>query len=764
MKAAITTGSLGKQRGGGNYDGDPDNLLGSSRYGATTYQIIQIGANIISQSTTNSFPTAICLYGNGQAPIIYGDEDLPYLYRSRLLTASVGYFSGKAMLDNGTGGGKNSVLAAVMVQPELWNPHAPNLLAPTSNYPTSFRVVPRTGNITPHTALSVTCYFGQNAGQNWAIGGTNPNMGTPESNGIMTGDYTLMGGPNITKQIVYDNTKPDAYIGFSSTADLLPSGTIPSPLGSFREPCPLAAPDFPPNIGLTSFPVPTSSNPVLSPSNGAVFTGLPNTLITNTSAVGNGNAIPPRFTVASNATSMGFLVAYYCGGPGKTLATMQNVTGGPMILDLQYGVNGQFYTYDTIQSAFPPKFTEITAPSGSQQTEQGVRTDPRTNRWGLVWHGIPYGSGVYGTTTSPGTGQYESQAGRTFDYSGDLTVTNYGTGGTQNQPKAPGWMGALTTGPNQLGWTQINKTDINGNYYQDPDGVVRSADGAYVTVGTPATGTNPLGLPMAMLSATNNSQGGALSNYDSRPVVLNRPFQSVAELGYVFRDTPWRDLDFFTPESGDSALLDVFTVYGPDPYSYKDAFLAEPTGIVAAKVNLNTRQQPVLAALLKGASTTTVFSPSTVNTPLMTLNDTQAAAVAQALVQWTTNATSNTAGPLLNPAELVGKYTANTATGSTRYNGFSSTLTNALNPSGNAAEVSIIKGQRECVMHALADAGTTRTWNLLIDLVAQTGQLAPNATGLQNFVVNGEHHVWVSVALDRVTGKVIKMQVEPVRL
>ncbi|MEM6821328.1 MAG: hypothetical protein AAF558_05245, partial [Verrucomicrobiota bacterium] len=31
-----------------------------------------------------------------------------------------------------------------------------------------------------------------------------------------------------------------------------------------------------------------------------------------------------------------------------------------------------------------------------------------------------------------------------------------------------------------------------------------------------------------------------------RPLVLNRPFQNVGELGYVFRDLPWRSLDFFT--------------------------------------------------------------------------------------------------------------------------------------------------------------------------------------------------------------------------
>ena len=34
----------------------------------------------------------------------------------------------------------------------------------------------------------------------------------------------------------------------------------------------------------------------------------------------------------------------------------------------------------------------------------------------------------------------------------------------------------------------------------------------------------------------------------------------MAELGYSFRDQPWKTLDLFTSDSGDSGLLDLFTV------------------------------------------------------------------------------------------------------------------------------------------------------------------------------------------------------------
>jgi hypothetical protein len=57
----------------------------------------------------------------------------------------------------------------------------------------------------------------------------------------------------------------------------------------------------------------------------------------------------------------------------------------------------------------------------------------------------------------------------------------------------------------------------------------------------------------------------------------------------------------------------------------------------------------------------------------------------------------------------------------------------------------------------------TRVWNLLIDVVAQAGRFKPNATNLQNdFVVDGEQHYWVHVAIDRFTGKVIDKQIEVV--
>jgi hypothetical protein len=83
------------------------------------------------------------------------------------------------------------------------------------------------------------------------------------------------------------------------------------------------------------------------------------------------------------------------------------------------------------------------------------------------------------------------------------------------------------------------------------------------------------------------------------------------------------------------------------------------------------------------------------------------------------------------------------------------------NPAGFDATVP--KTQREAIARAFGETVQTRTWNLLIDMIAQTGRFKPNAGSLQNdFVVEGEKHYWVHLAIDRFTGQVIDRQVEVV--
>jgi hypothetical protein len=89
---------------------------------------------------------------------------------------------------------------------------------------------------------------------------------------------------------------------------------------------------------------------------------------------------------------------------------------------------------------------------------------------------------------------------------------------------------------------------------------------------------------------------------------------------------------------------------------------------------------------------------------------------------------------------------------------------------GNATVTGLgTKEARESVIRALSDAGQTRTWNLMIDVVAQSGRYPPNAGSvpnaanpLANFMVEGEQHYWVHVAIDRFTGQVVDKQIEVV--
>jgi hypothetical protein len=74
-----------------------------------------------------------------------------------------------------------------------------------------------------------------------------------------------------------------------------------------------------------------------------------------------------------------------------------------------------------------------------------------------------------------------------------------------------------------------------------------------------------------------------------------------------------------------------------------------------------------------------------------------------------------------------------------------------------------VKARREVVPRAMASVSQARVWNVLIDVVAQSGRYKPNAQSLRDdFIVEGEQHYWVHVAIDRFTGQVIDKQIEVV--
>src|SRR5439155_20267596 len=53
------------------------------------------------------------------------------------------------------------------------------------------------------------------------------------------------------------------------------------------------------------------------------------------------------------------------------------------------------------------------------------------------------------------------------------------------------------------------------------------------------------------------------------------------------------------------------------------------------------------------------------------------------------------------------------------------------------------------IARALAEVGQTRTWNLFVDVIAQTGKYKPNSPDLSgsNLVAEGEKRYWLNICL-----------------
>ena len=223
-----------------------------------------------------------------------------------------------------------------------------------------------------------------------------------------------------------------------------------------------------------------------------------------------------------------------------------------------------------------------------------------------------------------------------------------------------------------------------------------------------------------------------------RPVMMNRPFRSVGEMGYAFRDQPFRTLSFSSTNSPDAGLLDIFTT---NDYSNPSP-TPTPSAMRAGVISLNSRQASALASML----TNTIRRedmPRTLNFGVDPSPSPSPFTATDASYALTTFVSLTSTSPVRNKADLA-------------------TLIANTNPVGFDATVP--KTQRESIARAFGETVQTRTWNLLIDMITQTGHFKPNAASLgTDFVVEGEQHYWVHVAIDRFTGQVIDKQIEVVK-
>ena len=367
--------------------------------------------------------------------------------------------------------------------------------------------------------------------------------------------------------------------------------------------------------------------------------------------------------------------------PANSLTAYPNFGAAGCDFELQVQVNGAWKTYQR-WSACGPAHPLIFQPPTSYWTDNTVNTkfqdpefvtlDPRTVRFG-VWGNQASHAGASPSDFTIGIATGLQVAAGTYEGVTDLPP-----------------VGGNFVSPASANKYLYERNDDVTVHYTDPDTIQRRGDSISGT-------TTPM-LP---------------ANSSDRPQILNRPFQSLAELGQVFRDQPWKTLDFTTASSPDAGLLDVFTLH--------------ESGNEGGKTSLNTRYKVILTAILSNAIKRLAGSGADV------IITTQRDNIVNALY----NITSTQ--PMIRKTDLLAQLANDPSVTSL----------------GN-------KEARELVMRAFSDATQTRTWNLMIDVIAQSGRYPPNASALAGFLVEGEQHYWVHVAIDRFTGQVIDKQIEVV--
>lgn len=320
--------------------------------------------------------------------------------------------------------------------------------------------------------------------------------------------------------------------------------------------------------------------------------------------------------------------------------------------------------------------------------------DPRTSRFTYILRDV----------NGPVSVQNSSQLATNFKIYGNGTDWDPGTASSSSKS-----FSALAA--------NIPNHESGQQFYKDPDGIVRRADGEE----RPEIVANDRVFPM---NGGSNLKAGtgykvALGKMADRPLILNRPFNSVAEMGYAFRDMPWKTLDFHSTDTGDGGLLDYFSVE-------ETALDGSDRPLRAGVINPNTASPAVLSAVISSA----------------VQRELGAAAVDSARVQAIVNSVRNAVAttPLMSLAELPRLADSST---------FPSASTKVLQ-----------KTEKETFVRALAPVSETNVWNVLIDIVTQAGRIPPDAKGLGDFVVQGEARYWIFAAIDRTTGQIVDMQYE----
>lgn len=800
LKASIGAGSLGK----GGPNGNRFSSANVSNYQFTLdssldYHVLQLMANLIDQADPDSYPTSIQIAAGSVNRVFRGVEDLPYFYRYHpfavvtrlpvpLLSkdesvvfpmGTTGYSGssdyafkgarktldpddsliGPTLTDTGE--------ATLLYIPEVWNPHDRTAVN-ASGRPTQFRIVAMTQDPAQQTPA-------------WSIGAR-----STMQNAYSTGQG-ILNLADYPKSVAAPLTEAGSVMLFTDNGGQL-----------LREPTLLWREGYPAGVSLSGGSVITDINTTqryLGVIIGTTKISMERS-IDGKRYVFQGNRLPPFSDLPVGSYEQICFRLQFLDASGKWITYDEKYPDLHGLASPILAVNQADWSNNGWKNPFRTGAFSTTASS----------YDPRTARFGIgtesTWGN---GSASDNPTLEISAGNFgaNSVAGNDAVANSNFTLLetqrpridagNYVRYSTPCMTSDPGknqqmrWFSGVGFSASNAyptscpfffnGLLSQNNPAANistrqgGNtaqiYYEDPDGIARRAMAAYVPVGAlnvPATSTT--GLPeVTAYTGFASGNGTATSQVQSRPMILNRPFKSVGEMSYAARGLPWKQIDFFTPESGDSALLDTFCINTPP----SDA-------LVAGKLNLNTRQAPVLKAVLSGAYREELANRSgglpsgTLASPL---SATEIDSIANKLVSITTDTTNAWRGPISNISQIVGRFVPNPGTiGSATdvyqftepvtnvsytYAGFSAALDSSVYVSATAASIQRL---REAAIRPLASVGQVRVWNVLLDVVAQVGRYGSGATSADQFIVEGEGRYWVHLAIDRFTGKVLDRQVE----
>jgi hypothetical protein len=705
LRAGILRGEIGNWN---SSDDDKDAAI----------MTVRIGANIIDQYDADNYPTMIFLQppaspvpGRPYPIQIAGIENIPYM--SEVIPRA---YRKPAGAENDPERRKVSV----WMEFELWNPHSNAGQVAGLDSPTNFRIVAVTGkgtlspdpdNLTKQPpgslgqaaidALAANPTFFNTTSVDYGAAyaainnDANPNQikfQYPATSTFV--DPTMLGSGDASAGVVYPNPKSTYTEGAETIAGLFIGETDTSVTGEKGWPEWTMTPSMalgPPSNDyrakwLGVIWIPDSSS--LTPKVALEFQDAR-----------NGNRWVP-YQSFDNRRYMGFdgkfPVAKYYPNAGLQVANL------PMTF-----VNGYAGGYTRIDPRGARFNTLAAAEGGGNLTAATTATPGFSTR-----PDVTRGFGAYQTIQGGGSGEYPPNS-----YSGGpIQVGNRSSSPSNDYPS-----------------DLIENSQVMGPYtavIRGRDQILRPADGdrarsVYPTIPTAIGSRKYL---QNVMNAPGNAAAATLVGADrlnDRPLMLNRPFQSVGEMGYAFRDMPWKTLNFSSSVSAESGLLDLFCI-NESPF---DAPLS------AGRVNLNSASAGVLKAILVGA---TRKDDATVPiTP------------AEADVIVADFIAARTASPLRHRSELVNVFY--------KYLEKNNKITGAkVNP------YHAIKTRQEAIARAFGEAGQTRTWNLLIDIVAQSGRYPVSAANLAKFAVQGEKRYWLHIAIDRFTGKVLDQQLEPV--